>query len=107
MEFVSFESEMESNKMLEMCVKNEHLFGDHTFVGAITVNAGTLTDWYWANSGNPLNHKIKFAPGEPNNHRGEEYCMSITHLRGTLDIFYNDISCTSDMNPFICQKIMF
>lgn len=104
MDLVSFESEIESDKMLELCSKNADLFETHTYAGALTNKGASMSDWYWVNSGKQINHKMKFGPDEPNNHNGEEYCMSIVRVLMSTEFHYNDINCSSGEKPFMCQK---
>lgn len=106
MDMISLETKTESEKMLEICSKNANLFDVHTYAGGLTANSLTLDEWYWINSGKRLNYMLRFAPGEPNNHKGSEFCLSIVRWEGTTTFYYNDIDCSNDARPFLCQKMI-
>lgn len=106
MDIISFESKTESEKMLDICSRNADLFEVHTYAGGLAANAFSLDEWYWMNSGKRLNFKLRFAPGEPNNHLGSEFCLSIVRWEGTTTFYFNDIDCSNDARPFLCQKLI-
>jgi hypothetical protein len=54
----------------------------------------------WSESGEKLRYNVTWARGEPNNVKGNEYCMFL-NFRG--DVASSDEACSDNDNPYICE----
>lgn len=105
LEYLSLESKKESDHMSKLFSELSDKIDRDVYVSAITKTSSSGTkDWYWSSSGKNVSFEIDFAPGEPNNWNGEEYCLSfIVENSKTL---YNDMKCSDHASQFVCQRLV-
>lgn len=103
LEFASFDSLEEFQTMKKLCSNTTSTnFTVFIHVGGATLNGGSLTDWYWITTGEKISYKMPWLKGEPNNHKKNEFCLSV----GLNEFYFNDIDCMFyDKLMFMCQKI--
>lgn len=83
------------------------------FVGAMTSQPGSTTEWYWIHRGvaKKTSFPLQWHENEPNRN-GEEFCLEVS-LRRTWWIIqdrtgFNDVACFDHTknDDFICQQII-
>lgn len=57
------------------------------------------------NSGKKIDYELKFGPGELNNLRNNQFCLSIFKNSLDSEIEFTNFDCSTEQAPFICQKL--
>lgn len=72
-------------------------------IGGVTLTPKSSTDWYWVNTNEQINYEMRWNPGNPNDSKGTQYCLSID----TSNFLFDDIDCYNsyDEVKFICQSV--
>lgn len=103
MDFVSLETENEANEFLNICKSKANLFQTGAFIGAISLEGASRSQWYWLNSGNRITYPIPFGPGKPNNVEGRAFCLELWKYSASNFLFV-DAFCSGYESQFICQE---
>ena len=102
MDLVELPTEAEEEYFLAQCQKHiSQILGTNYIVGASYVGVGQ-NKFYWMTTGEPIDYKLKFVPGQPDNFKGIEKFLSIT--KGREAYKFNDID-EHGKHHFICQRI--
>jgi hypothetical protein len=103
MEVVSLDTYDEQEYFFGMCVKFASAFTGNSMFGAMARVPASKKDWYWVNSGTPVNYTLNFATGEPNNGGNGEMCLALKEYSGSFG--FNDVSCSDSLTyNIICQE---
>ena len=99
MESLTINSKDEENHFLAMIQQNDNVPKSLYHVGGLLED----DEWKWNSDSSITYPRMKWANGEPNNHLGNEKCLSIN--KGTLwaETGFNDINCEIHKG-FFCQK---
>ena len=105
MDLVELPTEAEADYFLKLCAqKSSDLNGKYFHIGASYAGLG-LNEYYWMTTGQRINYTLQWAPNQPDNRNGIEYCLSVKSQPGNF--MFNDINMdtTTDKWKFICQRI--
>ncbi|KAJ6644174.1 hypothetical protein Bhyg_09141 [Pseudolycoriella hygida] len=69
-------------------------------IAGYRVDSGATKDGVWKDSGDKLNYTMNFGKGEPNNLKGDEWCIYMQTKDG---ISLNDDPCEGYKFPYICE----
>lgn len=92
MEYLSLETKKEEQNFLKLCSNESGQFDNFNFLGGTSDRVSSNSGWYWISTGKPVNYKLQFNAGEPNNHLGEELCLS-TNKDAPNRCGFNDVQC--------------
>lgn len=100
MEFLSLETNGEQVYFLNICDNNKNAMEPRIQIGGITEAPGSLSEWYWVETGRKIDFSLKFAPGEPGN--VGERCLGVINYSSKFMIM--DLACYEIAErPFMCQ----
>ncbi|KAL7019626.1 hypothetical protein ACKWTF_011183 [Chironomus riparius] len=105
MELARFETVDEVNDVFAF-LKNssDNVFqnGYWIFVGGIASTPGSVTSWYWTQTGVKVSFDIPWATSNPSG--GHEQCLSIGKHGFGYPLSFNDVPYEGYKNIFLCQK---
>jgi hypothetical protein len=109
MTLLTIDSQEEQGIIMEALGPTKNLTRNY-FVGA-TDEGGKDNDYFWIDSGKPVNFQLSFHPGEPNNFFSgssifnKEDCLALGPNLSTKKYGFSDVSCNDPRN-FICQRVV-
>ena len=113
MDVLSLDCEAETEHFRNLCKINHKKLDQFTLLGGMNLVPKSKEHWYWVNSGEQIDHRIKFSIGEPNFNYDDELCLAIVKFSAGLLFLFNDVPCnykcydylSTDLCRFLCQKI--
>lgn len=73
------------------------------FIGGIATALSSRTAWNWFDSGVKLTTGIIWAVGQPDNSKGNEYCLGLVQVAKKFNVA--DFSCYGLYDLFVCQDV--
>jgi hypothetical protein len=65
MDYLSLETADEMSSVIVMATKKPALYDDHNFIGAMTLNLKSTSQWYWVNSGKKTKFSLPWGTNQP------------------------------------------
>ncbi|CAG9805252.1 unnamed protein product [Chironomus riparius] len=108
LELVTMETLEEARAVLTMA-DNNSILRSYTSVwlniDAVTLTIKSLTEWFWTKSGKKISYPIPWRPDAPNNHVGNENCLTFGRYLTSGKFGFDDARCENGGNPIPCQRI--
>lgn len=101
MDIGTFDTLDELNAFISMGRNHVPKLGGSYHVGAVTLTPKSPNDWFWVTTGEKINYQLPWASGQPDTHRGVQYCLRIILPDYTFDDF--DCDHVSGSIGFLCQ----
>ena len=115
MDVLSLDCEAETEHFRNLCKINHKKLDQFTLLGGMNLVPKSKEHWYWVNSGEQIDHRMKFNAGEPNFKNDNEFCLAIAKYSPAVNYFFDDVPCNSTCDDeyytsnylcrFLCQKI--
>jgi len=101
--FVTLETEEEADFFLKLCAQNYDLFeSNYNHIGGIQSIRGNASSYHWVETGYESTFDFKWAPGEPNNGGGKQWCLAVKKER--VQFLFDDMFCDAQKSRFVCEK---
>lgn len=107
MDLVWLEDQKEADNFIQLCNQNINQIvpdvsqNPEIFVGGVAPTSSA--NWFWFESGLPINFTLAWSPNEPNNIEGIENCLGLIAIKGKFG--FNDENCYRVVQQFVCQDI--
>jgi hypothetical protein len=108
MDMVTLNTTKEAEDFLKLCKDKEKEFDSvcpkdlpHPVasIGGIKCDSS----WSWLATDQIIDFPLSWAPGEPSNQSGEDFCLGVIAKDGKVG--FTDIDCYKGFFPFICQLV--
>ncbi|XP_070491061.1 macrophage mannose receptor 1-like [Chironomus tepperi] len=103
LELATFETLQEQQSFFDKLVKVDHISSTEAHIDGMATVSKSQTDWYWTNSGVKIPYQLLWKAGEPNNARGDEFCLAVNKFDDN-SFGMNDYPCSDLPARFICQE---
>lgn len=104
LQFVSFETEHESEEFLKICTKNNSYFDNSAHIGGIGSQPNSESGLFWMNSGKKINYGLLFIMDQHfDPHMGNSFCLSIVKETYRNAFHFSGVGCSKMKAHFICQ----
>lgn len=102
MDLVELDTAAEADYFNKLCAEHKNLFTSTVHIGG-SDHGVDKNKWYWMSSGKEINYNMKYAPTEPNNVDGRQYCLALYIHPQSFE--FADYDCDESKSIFACQRV--
>jgi len=106
MQLLTLSTQNESEYFTKLAAENYDLFvfdsADYYFIGGRQKVPGNVSTFYWTETDKPIDYKLNWAPGEPNNHGRNQQCLALK--AEVFRFVFDDNTCDVGKRKLLCER---